>query len=661
MIGEMLGSYKVVSKLGEGGMGVVYVAEHPMIGRRVAIKLLLPELSRDQEIVARFFNEARSTASIRHAGLVDVFDFGYHGGSGSAFLVMELLEGESLGARLRREHRLSLGLALVVARQVAGALAAAHAKGIVHRDLKPDNLFLVPDRDVVGGTRVKVLDFGIAKLAADGAVPGAAGSGNLRTRTGTVMGTPLYMSPEQCKGAGAVDHRSDVYALGCILFECVCGKPPFGGDGFGEIIGKHMYEPPPPPRSLDPSLPPEVEAVILRTLAKPAAERYQSMQELEAALDRVAPALSSPGMSATAPPAGVAAFAPTLPPTAPGATQEPRLAGSHDGPMRPPPPSNTTLSGSAGQAAPPPAGRGARGVYLGAGALVVVGGAIAAILAGGRGSRGEPHAAGMVVPDAAMVAPARVVEKATPAPDAAPAVVAAPAPAAPPDAAVAAAVPPPVKPAPPAPPPPREPNLPETLSMEDVKQGIAKVRGSINSCVKLHDGDGVAQVTMTIDGSGRVLEAKVGQRLAGTPLGSCIESAVASASFRRWRGPQQILTYPVKLGAATDVAPAAPVPVPVPVPAPVPSANPDDDEDDRFVQLGNSARKAYLNGQYAVALRDAEAALALRANDPAVLTTATMAACRLKKAALARDLARSLPDSRRNMVRAACAESGITL
>src|SRR6185369_3851139 len=124
-----------------------------------------------------------------------------------------------------------------------------------------------------GGVRVKVLDFGIAKLAAEGSgTPGAIGSGPLRTRTGAVMGTPLYMSPEQCKGAGQVDHRSDVYALGCILYECLCGRPPFVGDGFGEIIGKHMYEPVQPPRTLAPELPEAVERVILRALAKPAGE-----------------------------------------------------------------------------------------------------------------------------------------------------------------------------------------------------------------------------------------------------------------------------------------------------------------------------------------------------------------------------------------------------
>ena len=181
-------------------MGVVYVAEHPLIGRKVAVKVLLPDYSRNQEVVSRFFNEARATALIKHPGLVDVLDFGYDA-DGNAYLVMEFLDGESLGGRLERESRLPAELLINVARQASAAVGAAHQQGIIHRDLKPDNLFLVPDAEL--GIRVKILDFGIAKLTLDDTP-----SEVLKTRTGAVMGTPLYMSPEQAGGAGKIDPRT---------------------------------------------------------------------------------------------------------------------------------------------------------------------------------------------------------------------------------------------------------------------------------------------------------------------------------------------------------------------------------------------------------------------------------------------------------------------
>ncbi len=275
MIGAEVGSYRIVSKLGAGGMGVVYLAEHTLIGRKAAIKVLLPEFSRDEASLTRFFNEARSTALIRHAGLVDVFDFGYH--DGAAYIAMELLDGESLGARLRREQVLPAALAAALARQVAAAVGAAHARGIVHRDLKPDNVFLVPDPEVTVGLRVKVLDFGIAKLG--GELGGVA-----RTTTGNLLGTPLYMSPEQCRGAGAVDHRADVYSLGCMLFEMLCGRPPFVLAGVGELISAHMNDAPPRVATLAPGTPAELEALVMALLEKRPEARPQTMDEVVAAL-----------------------------------------------------------------------------------------------------------------------------------------------------------------------------------------------------------------------------------------------------------------------------------------------------------------------------------------------------------------------------------------
>ncbi|MFH0900287.1 MAG: bifunctional serine/threonine-protein kinase/formylglycine-generating enzyme family protein [Pseudomonadota bacterium] len=308
------GNYRIVAKLGEGGMGVVYLAEHAVIGRRVAIKLLHPELSCNTEMVGRFFNEARATSIIEHPGLISTFDFGHHP-NGSAFLAMELLQGESLAVRRARE-RVPHSFAVAVVRQIASAVGAAHQAGVVHRDLKPDNVFLVPAEEVPCGFRVKVLDFGIAKLVGKGADP------LMRTSTGLLMGTPAYMAPEQCRGAGKVDHRADIYSLGCILYEMMCGRPPFSYEGPGEIISAHLTEAPLSPRSFDPTIPPELEAVIVRALAKPPEERQQTMRELIEELDAAAgsvagsehlrtpvagvPVVGTPAVAALAPPVPVA-------------------------------------------------------------------------------------------------------------------------------------------------------------------------------------------------------------------------------------------------------------------------------------------------------------------------------------------------------------------
>jgi len=273
MVGQTLGSYRIVEPIGKGGMGVVYRAEHTVLGRKVAVKLLLPEPSRDSELVERFFNEARAAAKIQHPGLVEVFDYGHHT-DGSAFLVMELLVGESLSARIEREHKLAISTAMAIARQVSSALHAAHQAGIVHRDLKPENIYLVADADAPAGVRAKVLDFGIAKLARDDEPR------SVKTKTGAVFGTPRYMSPEQCKNARNVDGRSDIYALGCILYEMVAGVPPFDYDNWGELIAAHIYVNAKRPREHDPMIPASVDAVVMRMLAKNPDERYATMLEV---------------------------------------------------------------------------------------------------------------------------------------------------------------------------------------------------------------------------------------------------------------------------------------------------------------------------------------------------------------------------------------------
>ncbi|MBA3820909.1 MAG: serine/threonine protein kinase, partial [Deltaproteobacteria bacterium] len=274
--GATVGAYRVLRKIGEGGMGVVYVAEHALLGRRAAIKVLLPELSANREIVQRFFNEARAVTQIADPGIVQIFDFGFHI-DGSAFIVLELLEGESMDARLLRIGRFSPIDCLRLMRQICTSLHAAHVKGIVHRDLKPENIFIVGDPAVTGGERAKILDFGIAKLSADE-------PGKMKTRTGMMMGTPVYMSPEQCRGAGEIDHRSDIYSVACVMMTMLTGAPPFHGEGSGDLIAAHLREQPPLASSRVHGLPPVIDQILQRSLAKSPNDRFGSMMELVEAI-----------------------------------------------------------------------------------------------------------------------------------------------------------------------------------------------------------------------------------------------------------------------------------------------------------------------------------------------------------------------------------------
>ncbi len=272
LVGKSIGNYVVQKHLGSGGMGTVYLCEHPLLRRKAALKVLHEDMADKPEVVDRFFHEAKAATEIGHPNIVDVLDFGRvpgEGGKDLVYLLMEFLKGESLGARSERQ-RLTIPEIQYVMAQCCDALATSHKKGIIHRDLKPENIYVVHKGD--DPLFVKVLDFGIAKLVDDP-------TQQYHTRTGIILGTPWYMSPEQCAGTGQIDARSDVYSLGVVLYELLVGRVPFDNKGWGDVIIAHLTKEPPAPRSLRPDLPPEWEALVLHALEKDREQRIQTMEE----------------------------------------------------------------------------------------------------------------------------------------------------------------------------------------------------------------------------------------------------------------------------------------------------------------------------------------------------------------------------------------------
>ena len=275
--------FRVEEILGTGGMGNVYLGRHETIDSKVAIKVLHPEYVSDADMERRFLDEARAVNRVEHPGLVKITDCGQEEGIG-VFLVMELLNGRTLRDRIKQEGPLPPLEVVRVVGQVVSALEAVHRVGIIHRDLKPENIMLIPDPYVPGGERVKILDFGIAKLLEGGGHIGEV------TRTGHIFGSPMYMSPEQCADTKSVDHRTDIYALGVIAYELLCGSTPFVADSIYDLVRQHLTTRPALPTSRSHQVPEAMGQAILKALAFELEDRYPNVAafgaSLEASLER---------------------------------------------------------------------------------------------------------------------------------------------------------------------------------------------------------------------------------------------------------------------------------------------------------------------------------------------------------------------------------------
>jgi eukaryotic-like serine/threonine-protein kinase len=393
--------YRIERKLGEGGMGAVYLARHVILEKIVALKVLHDEYSRRRELVERFLHEAKAASRIRHEHVIDITDFG-ETKTKNVFFAMEFLEGKDLANELDRAGRLSWPRVKHIAHQLCDALQAAHVAGVIHRDLKPENIYLIERQ----GTHdfVKVLDFGVAKLTE------LEEGGRRLTRTGMVFGTPEYMSPEQARG-DKPDIRVDVYALGCIIFEMITGDVPFRADNFMGVLTKHLFDKIPrlAERTERRDFPEEVQAIVDKAMHKDREQRYATMKDLAAALDAL-PAIEP---AVTAP---VVHRAPTqAPATTPSSFElEPTRAVST---YPPPPPTQ-----------PPTSGR--RGLWLAAGITVLGAAGLAGyvVLTQGAPSRPTPT-------PTTPTAPAAVPVTAPPDAGPPPPPDAAPPDAAPPDAA----------------------------------------------------------------------------------------------------------------------------------------------------------------------------------------------------------------------------------
>lgn len=279
LIGSVVAQYLITERIGGGAGGVLYAAVHPALGKRVAIKVMSPEIAKNEELEERFFAEGRAAAQVEHANVVSVFNFGRLP-DGRLYLVMEYLSGETLEELLRREGPLELPVIRSLGGQLLAALAACHERGIVHRDIKPENMLLVERPG--GYKQLKLIDFGIAEGADCGPEP-------LQPKSGIMVGTPLYMAPEQTglRGELKLDPRTDLYSFGVLLYRMATGRFPFWGKDLEQLLQRQAFEAPLPPRSLRPEIAPALERLILCCLAKEPKDRPQSATEALRALQGI--------------------------------------------------------------------------------------------------------------------------------------------------------------------------------------------------------------------------------------------------------------------------------------------------------------------------------------------------------------------------------------
>ncbi|MGI6394050.1 MAG: serine/threonine-protein kinase [bacterium] len=273
--------YKIIKKIGEGGMGNVYLAEHEILKKKVAVKILHFQQSKRNDSLERFKREAIAASNMGQANIVDVTDFGYTE-EGNAYFVMEYVEGPSLAEVIKNEKKLPLEYVVSVASQIAVALYSAHGKGIIHRDLKPENI-LITEKDGITPF-IKIVDFGISKIVSDDV--SRKDRPRTLTKSGSIFGTPEYMSPEQA-GGNSVEPASDIYSLGIILYEMMTGKIPFSDDNYMKILHKHQYEFPQIPSLLNPAIPPDMDSLIMKCLEKKPFNRYDSMLSLLSHLKKI--------------------------------------------------------------------------------------------------------------------------------------------------------------------------------------------------------------------------------------------------------------------------------------------------------------------------------------------------------------------------------------